>query len=406
MKILVLSHRVPFPPNKGEKIRTFHQIQFLASRGHEIVVLSPYEGDAEPDFARALERELAVKVMMFPLKAKWLRLLGGLATNRPLTVSYFYSSELQKTFDDLVNSGECDAVLCSSSAMSSYVFRNKRLVNESGSSGTRLIMDFMDLDSDKWNQYRASYRLPMSLVYSREARLVRRLETRSYEAFDACFFVSENESRLFAEQLPESSKVRVMGNGIDTDVFFPDRTKQVSGHPVFLFTGVMNYRPNEDAVEWFVDAVWPGILSEWPEAEFIIAGMDPSPKIQQLGKKTGITVTGFVKDIVPYYQKATVFVAPFRLARGLQNKILQSLACGLPVVTTTLGLEGIKAKEGTDLLVADGGKEFTTKIKRLMTEPSLYRQLSENGPRLIQREHSWSSILEDLADAVEVRDTK
>jgi sugar transferase (PEP-CTERM/EpsH1 system associated) len=406
VKILVLSHRIPFPPNKGEKIRTYHQIQFLASRGHEIVVLSPYEGEAESGFARELERELSIEVMMFPLRAKWLRLLWGLATNRPLTVSYFYSSELQRAFDDLVASSKCDAVLCTSSAMASYVFRSEGLAKERGLPGTRLIMDFMDLDSDKWNQYQANSALPMSLVYSREARLVSRLETDSYQAFDACFFVSANESLLFAEQLPESSKVRVMGNGIDTDVFFPDPIRQVSGHPVFLFTGVMNYRPNEDAVEWFVDAVWPSILSAWPEAEFIVAGMDPSPKIQQLGKIKGITITGFVQDIVPFYQKATVFVAPFRLARGLQNKILQSLACGLPVVTTSLGLEGINAKDGIDLLVADGEQEFITKIERLMTEPSLYRRLSENGPRLIQREHSWSSILRDLADAVEVRDIK
>lgn len=406
MKILVLSHRIPFPPNKGEKIRTFHQIQFLASRGHEIVVLSPYENGGELGFARELEQELAVKVMMFSLKAKWLRLLRGVATNQPLTVSYFYSADLQRAFDKLVNSSAYDAVICTSSAMSSYVFRNAQLGSQGRASSIRLVMDFMDLDSDKWSQYQTSSRLPMSLVYAREAKLVKRVERRSYEAFDACFFVSDNEAVLFARQLPENSRVRVMGNGIDTSQFFPDPTQQVADHPVFLFTGVMNYKPNEDAVEWFVTSVWPAIRAEWPEAEFIIAGMEPSPRIQQLGKEPGITVTGFVEDIVPYYQKATIFVAPFRLARGLQNKILQSLACGLPAVTTALGLEGINAKEGEDILVANKETEFRSEIKRLLTDPVLYRKLSENGPRLIQQEHSWSSILEDLANVIEVRNSE
>jgi glycosyltransferase involved in cell wall biosynthesis len=194
-----------------------------------------------------------------------------------------------------------------------------------------------------------------------------------------------------------------MGNGIDTDLFFPDPTKRHPGHPVMLFTGVMNYKPNEDAVEWFVSAIWPGILAQWPDAEFIIVGMTPSQKVQQLGKKQGVTVTGFVEDIVPYYQKAHVFVAPFRLARGLQNKILQSLACGLPVVTTELGLEGINAEVGQDLLVADRAPTFLAEVKRLLTDESLYARLSRNGPQLVQRDHSWQSILQGLGTALEER---
>jgi glycosyltransferase involved in cell wall biosynthesis len=170
-----------------------------------------------------------------------------------------------------------------------------------------------------------------------------------------------------------------------------------------LFTGVMNYKPNEDAVEWFVSAIWPGILAQWPDAEFIIVGMTPSQKVQQLGKKQGVTVTGFVEDIVPYYQKAHVFVAPFRLARGLQNKILQSLACGLPVVTTELGLEGINAEVGQDLLVADRAPTFLAEVKRLLTDESLYARLSRNGPQLVQRDHSWQSILQGLGTALEER---
>jgi sugar transferase (PEP-CTERM/EpsH1 system associated) len=404
VKVVVLSHRIPFPANKGEKIRTFHQIQYLANTGHEITVLAPFEHPEEHGYGTALEARLNVRVMMFPLRTKWLRLARGLATNDALTLSYFYSARLQKAFDQLMASGEYDAVLCTRSAMAPYVFRNSILAKRNKLAQPRLIMDFMDLDSDKWRQYQASSGLPMRLVYGREAKLINRVELRSYERFDECFFISANEVDLFSRQLPENRKLKVLGNGINTSAFFPAR-QEGSGHkPVFLFTGVMNYKPNEDAVLWFVDALWGRIRAEWPDAEFIIAGMDPSPRIKQLGRVAGITVTGFVEDIVPFYQRADVFVAPFRLARGVQNKILQALACGLPVITTRLGLEGINAKPGEDILVADTGQEFYEATKKLLETEEFYSSLSLNGAKLIRREYSWDSVLQGLGRAMEVKD--
>lgn len=404
MKIVVLSHRIPFPANKGEKIRTFHQIQYLADCGHEIAVLSPYEHAEEVSYGKGLEERLKIKVTMFPLRAKWLRLARGLVTNDALTLSYFYSDRLQKTFDRLVSSGDYDAVLCTGSAMAPYVFRNPELTGRDKPAPLRLIMDFMDLDSDKWRQYQASSRLPMKLVYGREARLINRVELRSYQRFDECFFISANEVDLFSRQLPENRKLSVLGNGINTSSFFPVREEDAARKPTFLFTGVMNYKPNEDAVLWFVDALWERIKKEWPDAEFIIAGMDPSSRIKQLGRLPGIAVTGFVEDIVPFYQKADVFVAPFRLARGVQNKILQALACGLPVITTRLGLEGINATPGEDILVADTEQEFFEAIKKILVTETLYNSLSLNGVELIQREYSWDSVLQGLAKAIEVKD--
>ncbi|EHJ05151.1 TIGR03087 family PEP-CTERM/XrtA system glycosyltransferase [Marinobacter manganoxydans] len=404
MKIVVLSHRIPFPANKGEKIRTFHQIQYLADCGHEITVLAPYEHAEEISYGKALEERLKIKTIMFPLRPKWLRLARGLVTNDALTLSYFYSAGLQKTFDRLVSSGDYDTVLCTGSAMAPYVFRNPELTGRDKPVPLRLIMDFMDLDSDKWRQYQASSGLPMKLVYGREARLINRVELRSYQRFDECFFISANEVDLFSMQLPENRKLSVLGNGINTSSFFPVREEDAARKPTFLFTGVMNYKPNEDAVLWFVDVLWERIRAEWPDAEFIIAGMDPSSRIKQLGKLPGITVTGLVEDIVPFYQKADIFVAPFRIARGVQNKILQALACGLPVITTRLGLEGINATPGEDILVADTEQEFFEAIKKILETETLYNSLSLNGAELIQREYSWDSVLQGLARAIEVKD--
>ncbi|WP_349343055.1 TIGR03087 family PEP-CTERM/XrtA system glycosyltransferase [Marinobacter sp. MMG032] len=404
MKIVILSHRIPFPANKGEKIRTFHQIQYLADCGHEITVLAPYELAEEISYGKALEERLKIKAIMFPLRPKWLRLARGVVTNNALTLSYFYSAGMQKAFDRLMSSGEYDAVLCTGSAMAPYVFRNPELTGRDTSAPLRLIMDFMDLDSDKWRQYQATSGLPMTWVYGREARLINRVELRSYELFDECFFISANEVDLFSRQLSENRKLRVLGNGIDTSAFYPARQGSVGNKPVFLFTGVMNYKPNEDAVLWFVGALWERIRTDWPEAEFIIAGMDPSSAIRQLGRRPGITVTGFVEDIVPFYQKADIFVAPFRLARGVQNKILQALACGLPVITTRLGLEGINATPGEDILIADTEQEFFEAAKKILETETVYNSLSLNGAELIQREYSWDSVLQDLARAIEVKD--
>ncbi|QSP93518.1 TIGR03087 family PEP-CTERM/XrtA system glycosyltransferase [Marinobacter salinisoli] len=404
MKIIILSHRVPFPPNKGEKIRTFHQIQYLASRGHNVVVLSPYECAEELEHAAALEKKLPIEVQMFPLESKWFRLARGFTTNQALTASCFYSRKLQEAFDELIGSGSFDAVLCTGSAMAPYVFRNPELQQSGPQSRPRLLMDFMDLDSDKWKQYQASSAPPMSVIYGREAKLVSEIEKQSYEVFDECFFVSANEIDLFSAQLPESSRLRVLGNGIDTDLFFPRRRADRPNKPVFLFTGVMNYKPNEDAVQWFVDSIWDDIKAEWPDAQFVVAGMDPSPKIKELGKKPGIVVTGFVEDIVPYYQQADVFVSPFRFARGVQNKILQALACGLPVITTQLGLEGINAKPGEEVLVANTDEEFSEAIRLLLQDEELSKRFSERSPKYIERNHSWERILADLAAALETRD--
>ncbi|WP_152206334.1 TIGR03087 family PEP-CTERM/XrtA system glycosyltransferase [Marinobacter changyiensis] len=404
MKILVLSHRIPFPADKGEKIRTFHQVQFLASRGHDVVVLSPYEDDGEQNFARDLAKHLTVKVLMFPLMAKWLRLIRGLAKKLPLSVACFYNHRLQTAFDKLVGSGECDVVICTSSAMAAYVFRNPKLADRSGSPKVRLIMDFMDLDSDKWRQYQKASSFLMSLVYGREAKLISRWEKHSYERFDDCFFISGCEVELFARQLPESRHLKIMGNGIDTDIFFPRRLEERPHWPVFLFTGVMNYKPNEEAVLWFVNSIWDRIKGQWPDAEFFVAGMDPGVRIQGLGRKPGITVTGFVQDIVPYYHNASVFIAPLRIARGVQNKILQALACGLPVITTRLGAEGIKARHREDILVADSDDDFFDAIKQVLEDKVLYERLAQNGPLLIHRDYNWGSMLEELNRAVEIRD--
>ncbi len=396
VKVVYLSHRVPFPADKGEKIRTFHQLKYLLSKGIEITVFSPVSCDTELAFAQALQEKLPLKVETAKLEAAWIRKAKGLLTNRPISETHFYSVALAQKLKGYLENDMPDAIVCTSSAMASYL--TAILKNNLLSSRCRLLMDFMDLDSDKWQQYASQSAWPLSWIYQREARLLAQAELAIYQQFDHCFFISANETTLFSKRLEENKKVSVLANGIDTEEFYPITKQMNTSAPVFLFTGVMDYLPNEDAVLWFVKSCWQQIITNWPEAKFLIAGMQPSQKIQQLAKLPGITVTGYVSDILPFYHQADIFIAPFRLARGVQNKILQAMACGLPVLTTSLGAEGIACSTGEHLLIANTEAEIIENISMLLTDEVLANKLSLAGPKLIQQKYSWEGALKQLPE--------
>jgi sugar transferase (PEP-CTERM/EpsH1 system associated) len=255
-------------------------------------------------------------------------------------------------------------------------------------------MDFMDLDSDKWRQYAQRSKFPMNVVYKREAKLVARYERKIAEGFDACFFITDTETNLFKKACPNAENIFSVENGLDTDTFKPSLQEKNIQAPVFLFTGVMDYAPNVDAVIWFVDNVWQSIISRWPDAQFYIAGMNPSDKVQALEKIDGIHVTGFVEDILPYFDKATIFVAPFRIARGVQNKVLQAFACGIPVISTDMGAEGIRCQDGESILHANAPSEFIDHITTLTQNQATYSQLSNNALEIIKQHYSWDGMLQ------------
>jgi glycosyltransferase involved in cell wall biosynthesis len=195
-----------------------------------------------------------------------------------------------------------------------------------------------------------------------------------------------------------------MGNGLDTSTFYPPKVKQPNSGPVFLFTGVMDYKPNEDAVIWFVNKCWPSIVAEHPNAKFIIAGMNPSTDISKLANDKSIEVTGFVDDILPYYHQADIFVAPFRLARGVQNKVLQAFACELPVISTPMGAEGILCQAGQDVLIASTPDEFIAQANQLIARPEFAKSIGQSALQIIQNHYSWKSQLQPLINLLGSKD--
>lgn len=398
MHILFLAQRVPFPPNKGEKLRTFYQLEYLRRQGHIVSVVAPYTSNNELQYFDELKDNYCKHVISQKLANKYVSLGMGILKNQSLSVANFYNKKLQRKLDVILQQESVDTIICSASSMAEYVFQSHTL-NKLQSS-PKLIMDFMDLDSDKWRQYAEKSSLAMKLIYAREEKLLSQYEGKIAQDFDDCFFITDSEVNLFKQNHSQYHNVISIENGIDKSAFFPPDIDRKIDTPVFLFAGVMDYPPNIDAVNWFVDNVWPKVVDKWPSAKFYIAGMNPTDKMKQLSGGQGIEVTGFVEDIKPYFDQANIFVAPFRLARGVQNKVLQAFACGLPVVATSMGAEGIRYTESKDILLADTPEKFIQQITKLVDESTLYQSISKEALKTIDDHYSWDSILAPLNNLV------
>ncbi|MDG6096178.1 TIGR03087 family PEP-CTERM/XrtA system glycosyltransferase [Alteromonas sp. ZYF713] len=395
MHCLYLAQRIPFPPNKGEKLRSFHQINFLRKNGIEVTIAAPFEQSDELEYFKRLEQEYGCPTLSQALSHKLLRYMSGIAGNTSLSEAHFYSSGLQKQIDDLLERQNIDAIVCTASSMANYVFRSTALAKKARR--PRLIMDFMDMDSHKWLQYSCNTKPPMRWVYQREASLVRRLENQVGAEFDACFFVAEPETNLYKQQAGSpAAEVISIGNGIEPAEFYPTTQPAEVKTPHLLFAGVMDYTPNVDAMLWFYNEVWPSVLTHWPDATLTIAGMNPTPAIARLQGVDNVRVTGFVDDILPYFHECNIFVAPFRIARGIQNKILQAFACGLPVVSTSMGAEGIKCTPGQNIEVGDEPNDMFDAIKRLMADPHHYQYVRNSALATIDEHYSWDGVLAPL----------
>jgi len=322
-----------------------------------------------------------------------------MVTNKPLSVSNFYSLKLQGMIDRLIATESFQNIVCTSSSMAEYIFKSSSLPRSKNR--PKLLMDFMDLDSDKWRQYSDSSSFPMKWIYNRESELLSKYEQRIFRHFDTCFFTSQAEVDLFCQNVKCAKKPLAIGNGIDNETFTPAKIPPQNDDPVFIFTGVMDYKPNIDSVLWFTDNVWPKIIKKYPESRLTIAGMNPVQSILNLTRVKGIEVTGFVDDILPYYHEADFFIAPLRIARGVQNKVLQAFSCGLPVISTSMGAEGIDYTDGENILIADTPDAFFESIEKLIENKHLYQSVKKNALELVKNRYSWDVKLAALKNISE-----
>lgn len=351
--LLFLAHRVPFPPNKGDKVRSYHLLKYLAGRYR--VHLGAFVDD-EADLAHAVALKGLCEdyhlVRLIPAVAK-AKSLAGLISGEPLTLPYYRSEKMSQWVAATLRERPIERALVFSSAMAQYVL---------GAEGLGCVADLVDVDSDKWRQYAQTRAFPLSAVYRREACALLAYEREIARRCDATVFVSPAEAELFKRLAPESAdKVWHVNNGVDADYFFPGRdypNPYADGEQVLAFTGAMDYWPNVDAVAWFAREVFPAVHRQRPSARFYIVGARPAAEVVGLAGLPGVSVTGGVPDIRPYLAHARLAVAPLRLARGVQNKVLEAMAMAKPVLVSPQAAEGIAAEPGKELLVAAGRDEF------------------------------------------------
>lgn len=405
--LLFLCHRIPYPPNKGEKIRAYHWLQVLSR--HWRVHLGAFIDDpADFDGLAALQGLCAdIKlVRLHPYRSR-VRALAALMGTSPLSLAYYHSPELQRWVHAKLAS-DIRHMLVYSSAMAQYVPRDlrggatARPVSPSSDPAAApslirhlvALADYVDVDSEKWHQYSKTGG-PMAWLYRLEARRLARFERAAAECFDRVLFVSKPEAECFLRMAPEQAeKTAWLGNGVDTDYFAPEAKyadPYSAGGPVMVFTGAMDYRPNVDAVVWFARAILPRVQAVVSGARFCIVGGRPAPKVQALARLPGVTVTGRVADVRPYLAHATLAVAPLRIARGVQNKVLEAMAMRRPVVCTSAALVGLDAAVGREIAVADEEADFADRVIELMTSPVTAKAMGEAGRTRIETDYAWEA---------------
>jgi len=382
-ELLLLVHRIPYPPNKGDKIRSFHLLRHLSA--HYRIHLGAFVDDPADWRHREAVAAWCASLQLLPLPPRRARLrsLAGLRRGVPLTLPYYRDPAMARWVAARLEAG-VERLLVFSSAMAQYL-------PPEGASRRRAVVDFVDVDSDKWRQYAAGCRQPMRWLYRREARTLLDWERRLAADCAASVFVSAEEAALFRQLAPESaSRIHAIDNGVDTDYFSPGR---VYANPYpdavepLVFTGAMDYRANIDAVSFFASEVLPQVRRHAPQVRFFIVGTRPAAAVRRLAARAGVEVTGAVPDVRPYLAHARAAVAPLRIARGVQNKVLEAMAMGCPVIATPQAVDGLCD-------CPDGGwrvAETPEALARLCVEVVREAPPAGAGGRdCVLRNYSWS----------------
>ncbi|WP_027994487.1 TIGR03087 family PEP-CTERM/XrtA system glycosyltransferase [Simplicispira psychrophila] len=386
--ILYLVHRLPYPPNKGDKVRSYHLLRHLL-QSHR-VFLGTFIDDPEDEQHVPALRALCPDLHIARLQPRVAKVcsLAGLARGGPLTLDYYRCASLHAWVRRIAAQHELQASVVFSSAMAPYA---QVLAPQ-----VPMLVDFVDVDSAKWSQYAASHRWPLSWLYRREGRTLLAYERAVAVQAQRSFFVTDQEVALFLRSAPECrTTVQALCNGVDADFFAPDAARPspfVDPMQPLVFTGAMDYWPNIDAVVWFATEVLPRLLVRWPRLHFYIVGRNPPPPVRALAG-AAVTVTGTVADVRPYLQHAAAVVAPLRVARGIQNKILEAMAMERPVVTVPECANAIGANAAQGLLRADTPQAFEQALQALLDTPAQGALLGVAARRHVLEHFSWDAHL-------------
>jgi sugar transferase (PEP-CTERM/EpsH1 system associated) len=402
-EILFLSHRIPFPPDRGDKIRSHHIVKRLARLAPVHVATF-----ADDDSDMAEEVELATLAHSYHL-ARRLKPLGvagmqSLISGKPTSLHAFYDRDLATYVEQIVRERPIGTIFVFSGQMGQYV--------PAGFTG-RVIVDLVDVDSAKFEAYSATTGGVIGRIYAREGRLLREEEARLVAGSDHTLLISEAEAALFRSRLPEDvdgGRVGVLRNGVDADFFDPsavlgEARLEHLPRPRILFTGQMDYPPNVDAVVRAARRIMPLVRLACPEASFHVVGRNPAEEVAALEGVNGTRVWGRVGDVRPWLKGCDIALIPLEIGRGVQNKVLEAMAMGLPVVLSPEAATGIGARDAKHFEVAASDEELARAVNRLAAEPEAALAMGLEARRFVNDRMAWSAALAELSDILSVRRT-
>jgi polysaccharide biosynthesis protein PslH len=389
MKVLYLCHRFPFPPKRGGKIRPFNMIKHLAA-SHAVTVASLARSATEAREGEGIASFCSKYVMAEvrnPIQVA--RMVARVPTVTPSSMGFFYSPTLARRVRELLGRERYDLIFVHCSSVAQYVERVQ---------GIPKILDFGDMDSQKWLEYARYKPFPLSTGYWLEGKKLAREESRLASRFDMCTATTRAEWETLMSY-GNGFESDWFPNGVDPDYFTP--TEEAYDPDAICFVGRMDYYPNQECMFDFCANVLPLLRERRPNLKLTIVGADPSPAVKKLGRLPGVTVTGSVPDVRPYVRRSALMVAPLNIARGTQNKILEAMAMGVPVVTSAVAAGGVDAVAQEHFLVARSYQDYSAAVLRLLDDRNERSRLARAGRDRVLRNHAWEYSMRRLDAVIE-----
>jgi polysaccharide biosynthesis protein PslH len=385
MKILFLTSRFPYPPVRGDKIRVFNLIREL-SKNHEIVLATFAEPDDGRYYTSLLKYVRRIERVSFKKTKAYLNAGLGLFSKKPLQVSYYSSPEMRQAVAKLVEEEQPDIIHAHLIRMAPYAAPYPEVPKVLD------ICDSMTLNYERFLMYRRDL---TSLLYRLEKGRTKRYEGLIPLEFDVSLVISPHD-RDFILGLCPDAELEIVPMGVDFTFFKPVSTKRLDNTMAFM--GTMDYFPNVDAMKWFYQDVVPIIRRTIPKVELKIVGSSPAPEIEKLDSDPHVTVTGFVDDLRPIVGQATVFICPIRAATGINSKVIEAMAMGLPVVVTPEACEGIDVEDGINALVASDPMTFSEKVIEVLQNPETRDRIGQAGLEFVKTRFSWPTAVKTLEE--------
>ena len=407
-RVLMLTHRMPYPPDRGDRIRSYHLLKLLSK--HFDIALACTSNEPSWLQHHQLLSTMADRVELQPITdfGSNVRGVRALVTGHAITPASFYRQGLADAIRRWHEQAPFDAVLTFCTGMVHYarlvtqpqsrrnagVMPGKQVDAESIEKvPVRHVLDLVDVDSQKWASYAEQSRSPMKIVYGAEATRLRRIESGQFDHFDAVTVVSQTEADCYKENVGDHAGLQVVGNGVDMRYFSPQPDSD--SHKV-VFVGVLDYKPNYEGVAWFVEHVLPRLRKRVADAEFMIVGRNPTTKVKQLSLELGVNLVGSVPDVRSYLAEAAAVIAPLRIARGVQNKVLEAMSCQRPVVCSPGAAEGIDATTDKHFLVADHPDRWADYLEKLLTDKSYRQSIAAAARKRIEECYTWEEQLKPM----------